>query len=1056
MPKFSNIQSKIDNPGVEIVDFDSFDMSDESDYELEIDTTPVDTSKVIAEKPLSTEPVKPKKVSKKKKEVVGVPNAPRNQEFIDSDNFLQDSLLAEINNTRGKPKGIVEICTTEAKKALENNPNLNTQEQPPKNQVNIKQIISSITDPEELAEVLEELENRDDEDEEDTTEVNPEYKFSTKHVLGETAEEAPESETIENIPDITKVESVNKNSTNDIPMSSVTVPQEVIDRVNESRHIISKGKPNEPNWDHIRKRAKELGISEEDCYIKIWCIDTIKNEDSKWKELREQAELAFVSKYQCTDETEQTGFYLPLNDPQFKSDNGIPDNISKGALEAYYDVAYDQVQARIRRQSLNERLDERYKKVVDKTVQSTIANNQKALKKLAKEQAEDRVASDVDAGDKRTLRNNKQEKIDAIRDGIKLDSDDEDGKQCEIHFWDAGMEALDDYYRGNLEVVYSGGGRFGGIEFGIKTRFPHTKGVDNDGLYFYKSMVYVDRKMIMILNGLPGDARAFWLALFNGSPKQSRIAKFAPFVEELRNYKTHSITGKKLAWKAVPPLEAFDPEVQKIDPYDLLSLLPRAEANSFLIHLGRTAFGYNRTVTVDNVPYTGCKVLESDDNPFYRWAMVLHGDANIGKSRLLELVFEALNTAGYSTRALSITLNQFGFEPFGYADAVGIDDTVDRDVIKILSNGKIKTGISNNVQDVESKNVDGKETLSRAALYMAANNLVFPQRFDPGVADRFHFLQVHSEHQMNEMSAKRNRNMYPVAFWESEAERLNVSMKCIGLYLIRCGIKEYLDRAGMVENEDGTLSISAETKKGKPGLQLHLEANRKLYAFQPPIEEKRYICAMARRAYAITDYLEPDFKDQMSFEYDQSFHGFTLLNVAGVVTKLYFERQEALSKIPKIKEWGGSEEKMQWERDKAANFQRILDWIDPKRMIDVAVWLQLRTYWQGKSRNGQAMGDTKTFTFEQIWKELSTLVTTFDGRPIEPVRFEWTAAFQAAKANLGGYASELRVILDDFCEKMTKEEYSNFKRVATRFAFPATKITAGDAFHDDVADIADH
>lgn len=857
--------------------------------------------------------------------------------------------------------------------------------------------------------------------------------------------------------EITSIESTDKQDSNPNIQMSTIIPQEIIERHKIAKEELAKGSPSNPNWEFINGRSKELGMTPQEYYEKCWLQDTRHNDDT-WKKEKEEAEKNFVSKYQCTDPTEKTGLYLEFDKEEFKKEHCIPENVSVFVIESYYDYVYEKLQKEKRELEHTLNAQARYDARLEKETAAAVKRVHKLHNKKEKEKEVELIKRGVEAGDKRSIRKEEAEKVEAALQGIKEDFDpDEEEPKTELYFWDAGIKVLNNVFGNQLEIIYSGGGRFGGIEFGFKSKFPHTKGINNTDLYYYQTMTHIDRKLMMALSGVKGEARQFWFALFNGSPNQARISKFAPFLDdtELQKFKTHSITGKKLAWKCIPPLETFDPEVQKINPHDLLSLLPAAEADSFLIHIGRIAYGMNRETVVDGVKYRVNQVLESPEDIHYRWSMVLHGDANIGKSKLIEYLCNAFRIAGYSSRALGTTFNQFGWKHFADKDICFVDDSVDKKILQMLMSDKMKTAISNGVQDFETKGRDGEENVSRAALIIAANRLCFPQKFDVGVSNRFHFLQIHSRHQMQQKSQQRGRNMFPVSFWLDECERLNVSMECLGLYLIRRGLDRYLEVAGVVQQPDGTYKRDKEKVPSRTGIEDQLEKNREKYVFSPPIEDKEYISALCRRAFAVSAFLEPSYasKENMSHEYDTSMHAFTLINTAGTITKLQFEIDECGVNERNILKYGGTPERLDWEKEKASTYKKILQWIDPKNIIPIGVWAQLRTYWQGKSNNGQNLGNSKKFTFEEIWKELSALITTFDGRPIEATRYEWTPAFEAARANLDGYMSELQELIQEFYSKLSPEEIKSFKRVATRFVFPTTKITANEAHYEDVQDV---
>lgn len=842
------------------------------------------------------------------------------------------------------------------------------------------------------------------------------------------------------------------------PMKKILVSDEVKEQHKKNLEVFANGLPWEPDLEFLAKFA-EVNRLTDDQALDIWRRDTQKNADALSRAEYDKLCSGFKTKYQFTDVTEKSGKFIPMSD-DLKKEFHIIDSLSPMVLENFLDYIYETLKDReVRHQNLLN-LSKNNAKALAR--ESAKANERDRKRKAIQDKnaADHRIASGQDAGDKRLLMERKQELHEGREAGMSTEdmlgdmSDEAKMPETEIYYWQIGVDKLREVYDKNLEIVYSGGGRFGGIEFGWKTRFPFLRGIDNSELYHYQTMTHIDRGLVDTLYSLPGNARTFWLQLFNGSPDQSRISKFASYVLDVKKHKTHSITGKHLAWKMIPPLEAFDQKILDIDPLDLLSLLPEAEADTFLLHLGKTAFGLNKIEIVEGIQYRSNEVVETKVSLPYRAIVTMHGDRNVGKSEAIKLVSRAFTYGGYSVRSLGTTFNQFGWKPVLTCDLVTIDDTVPKKLREMQENEKIKIAASGGVQEAEPKGRDGMEGISRASFIMAANRLAFPREIDSGVTDRFHFLQIKSQQQMNALSVKRGRNMYPAALWNNLSEDLGVDVDVFGLYLIREGIRRYIEAAGLIEQEDGTFTLDPTVRRGKPGVEVRLEKNRSNYVFQAPCDEKEYITAMARRCYVITDYLEPSYTKTMHDEYDNSFHAFTLLHTANVITRLQNEIKEC--EVAKDtyrqfeKDAARIAEQDAKQTNKRSKLVELMKWIDPKGMISTAVWIQLRRYWQTKGQGGHEIGDNKKFTLEAIWAEFVDLITTFDGRTIEKNRPDWTSSFLSAKNNAEGYKTELDAMLKEFIGDLTEVEVKNLRRIATNFGYPITEMKKDEIYFKDV------
>jgi len=291
--------------------------------------------------------------------------------------------------------------------------------------------------------------------------------------------------------------------------------------------------------------------------------------------------------------------------------------------------------------------------------------------------------------------------------------------------------------------------------------------------------------------------------------KDTRLALLAQGRARTSPFKVRTITGRYGAHIVLPEREWFPESVQNVDPLRLLSIMPPAEAETFMLNLGRAVVGSS-----GNEMYEGAIIHD------YRYFAGLIGDASIGKSQLVGFIQSAMEKLGYKTSEWNLRQNN----PFGWAERLMSDwctlkDVPTKQTPEIINNPYLKPWSSGDSVVTEAKglgDVTIKQPTSGGFLFLA-NGLNIPALVmsdDSGVTDRFLPLACY---ELEELKA-----MYGTApgvpggkalagmtgfMWESiSAECGGVSMDVLAAWLMRCAADFFIELAGYDVSKDCVIS----------------------------------------------------------------------------------------------------------------------------------------------------------------------------------------------------------------------------------------------------------
>jgi len=634
--------------------------------------------------------------------------------------------------------------------------------------------------------------------------------------------------------------------------------------------------------------------------------------------------------------------------------------------------------------------------------------------------------------DKATTRRKKKEQLELneLRElGYDPKTDDPENQEpvklSNLDLFEYGLKILDNKFKKQLKVVYDSSNEIhGGIVFGMKRPLNPSPGLvaPQDFRYYKTPKHFIGEIAKTIAEIKHSEVRDYWSALFDGMPYTTKIARNAKFIESIEHHKSISIDGN-CAFKFIPKLEWFSPEVRSINPYDLLAILPKAEADMFMLHLGRLASGAGF-----NPSYRDNEIIETEVTTSYRYACLLNGEPQLGKSALFSLIQEALTPLGYSFGSVSEAMNQFSFSSVANVSGIFVDDSSEIFINKIVSSAAFKSITAGMPIVAEVKGVQNPSaTNTSACIFISGNFSVFPQVKDSGVRSRLKVLNTLTMTEIENLSKVRGQDMRTYHFFKETAERLGIPMKTLTLYLLRVSLDKYLAEIG-VRKVDGTW------QQGASNLENKVKDLEKSFRFQykEPAEVKLPIAA--RKAIAMSEALvelsgsTPLLKPE---EFDDSFSPFSVIYLARTMAGIrdMLKELDGLTRTNSLKPASA-------ERDsdavKLINLKEAL--LKSRAFFELDdishfIWAQVLTSWNtsiglvdaGNYNLGSKIGKG----VEELWDFCVRQVTLKNGTKINQNRPDYDPIFQVSLRNETAYKQSFKEIWSecsvDFSDpKLTK------------------------------------
>lgn len=281
--------------------------------------------------------------------------------------------------------------------------------------------------------------------------------------------------------------------------------------------------------------------------------------------------------------------------------------------------------------------------------------------------------------------------------------------------------------------------------------------------------------------------------------EQTTLWQIANGMKTTAPYRTRTFRGTSGHHVVVPPAEWFPQCVRDVSVYDLLSIMPSAEADMLMLNLGRAVVGYSGQES-------GEGLVEHD----YRYFCGLVGGANLGKSTLVEkFIKPALQLIGCKVDTWNLRQNN----PFGWArracsDVYFLSDVLTKDTVNVIGDPQQKILASGEAITTEEK---GKgdviiERPSAGGFLFLANGLDVSRlqiMDDDGVSDRFKALMCRERAELKELYGQEPDTEDPTAlrgmtglYWNRLAKDLGVSTQVLALWLLSQSADRFLSACG--------------------------------------------------------------------------------------------------------------------------------------------------------------------------------------------------------------------------------------------------------------------
>lgn len=309
----------------------------------------------------------------------------------------------------------------------------------------------------------------------------------------------------------------------------------------------------------------------------------------------------------------------------------------------------------------------------------------------------------------------------------------------------------------------------------------------------------------------------YYRVLTNASqtPKNSLMYRQAQqeieFQDERDPYKTLRIAyrvGKEDRPHAVvPQAEWFDKAVRTLTLDDLLPQFDPAERKLFALNVGRALLGPS-----------GSNLIGYDKEVFthyYRYFVLLVGDSNIGKSRLLNGISQAMKDHGYRSHTPRSLNERFGDDEIANAHLVILDDTNKAELKGIMGSSKMKTMTSGGNITCEKKNKDADTRPAIGSIFMAANDLdhTLAYEMDSGVRDRLLTLKVRSKLESDLVLRETQQSnpdhiwvkagvqsLHPEQVWRDLGTHFSVDPSVIVYWTLHLCAEEFMGSVGSIDS----------------------------------------------------------------------------------------------------------------------------------------------------------------------------------------------------------------------------------------------------------------
>lgn len=292
------------------------------------------------------------------------------------------------------------------------------------------------------------------------------------------------------------------------------------------------------------------------------------------------------------------------------------------------------------------------------------------------------------------------------------------------------------------------------------------------------------------LNDLSEAEAAMMLKLYEGLTTKVASSGFNPLwsqgvLNSGDTKKLRSCTGQE-AYSHVP-MRSWFPALQALDPLELLTLFPKAEAKLLMLLLGRTVYGNGNV-----------EIVEGKVEHRMRTAAIIVGiTAGLGKSVLMSYILSALTELGYSVETIGNPGARFGWGEIGGADLAWKDDMNAKNQEALLGNETVKTIVTGGIFNSERKGENSISSTATCAMIACSNNYSKNQfiGLDEGTLSRFRFLYTYNTEELAKEYGTAKAGMT-----EHKWNDLTVKYKCatddLACYLLACSAELFLSECG--------------------------------------------------------------------------------------------------------------------------------------------------------------------------------------------------------------------------------------------------------------------
>lgn len=195
-----------------------------------------------------------------------------------------------------------------------------------------------------------------------------------------------------------------------------------------------------------------------------------------------------------------------------------------------------------------------------------------------------------------------------------------------------------------------------------------------------------------------------------------------------------SVDGTGVANRWVPQIDWFDDSLREIPNEKLLSLLPEAERNFFMLMLGRCLYGREGT------PHTNGKTQMVK----WRGICLMEGrEGGMGRTTLLDYLSQGLKRVGYHVSAIQNLTGTFGHGRTATTDFGFQDDMTPAGTITALCNPILKSVSSGGVFSAEEKGMQSREVTGMGVYMLCTNRFDLSEinKLDSGNLSRLYALR---------------------------------------------------------------------------------------------------------------------------------------------------------------------------------------------------------------------------------------------------------------------------------------------------------------------------